>query len=1690
MKKIFITSLLLLLGLWIYAQSSGTQSTTNFSTWSNPATPGGVSPGWTSASVDWYKYTVGFSDYGRIYSDNSTNQRDTLYTADIAIPGDPDSQTKYSWSFSFEWKAADFGNTNSDITPLSLGVGDVGLGFNYADIEVQYFDGLTWTSTVWRDVKDSLAKAEKLTGFSGSLTGTKFIWPNFGDAAAISTINSSVYKTTITLPASIKGKSNFKVRFIYTSSKYTSTITNRDFYIDNLKVNWMGPNPGPGTTGGYPVFEMSKLVSTNYTSIPLTQVSASYSFTPILKNVGWNKQDTTSLTMTLQTQKNADGYITNGYKVLDAAFISLATKSLQINKPSSTTAFTFSPSNKTADTYTIRYTLSGDTSDFYLKGTSYTSPGTPPVTKTATKSLTTSFATSTTVYRKHTTVVGNTFYISDSTKYKNIVGTSFDIINNDHLDNFNVSLSGFNAKCIISLLDKNGNTIYQSPERNINGAVTQQETPRNAANYGKPFLLDKTLSPYYIFVKNTGTNDLQVKTDNNGGTFFYGAYPTSSTTPSIDTIKGDLIVDMYLIANRAPALKAGVTTINLDNIPVGFVYSNKQLLKDDDNEAVQMWLRKNNTGTPSAQSNFPKSVNPINVPSWITITANAADTSFTISGTPTLADAGANSFYVPITDGADTVVLTYNITVNAPASTFATFNEDFISGNFTTNTWQVIKSTTAANNWSAASGMAKVLASDATKAQDETLYSKETYLPTLNGSTTDTVYYLAFDWTNDWTKNCSAASSNLADISISISSDHGATWTEIWQDDNQTLINANKHYSYTSEIPWPYTTGTTYHFGKDLTSLAGKSVMLKVNYKGQNGGIFTIDNVRINLENTPSVSSLAYATYSSIPYMQRSAQTFNMVVKNANLAQNISANYSARLVDGTTNQSVNTLTATVAPVAVNDTVNIALAGTFNTGYTPSATTRTFTIQNFTYLPGSSIIANPITLPVSSSFSVTYDEYAKDDASAESNLDPTTISAESLGSDFDIVANDHLSAVKFYDGINGSNGLTDNVSFDLYKVSGASFVPVTSISAANYTKTTSGFWKTFTFKTPLNVTPGKYVIMVNLVFNTNHASMGIDKPAVDLRVKNLYYYKGFGNVINKVEKNGQAMLRLILGNSKPAFYPALSALTATDRTSYEAIADTFVLNYSDANGDSIWTLPVATASNITGTRIPAWASISSSKTGVVITGKPAITDIGNNYVEIKFTDGRDTVSENFTILVKANPVPEFTSVPEINAKSGAVYSYKATARDIFGDALTLSSEKIPSWLTFTASTGILTGTPAVSNVGTEVVKLKVTDANGKINYQQFSILIVNATNTVTTTTNVAPKFTSASNANATQGVLFSHPLTASDANTGDVVTFSVSSSNKVPSWLSLSGSTLSGTPSAENVGENRVVIVASDGKTSTEQVFNINVQATNALPAFSLPLEATATVGTTYSYEITATDADAQTVTISTTKKPVWLQLVNSSNGKATLMGTPLADNIGANVVIVAVSDGNSKVEKSYTITVSAATKSAIITLSPIATNAIVGVEYTTLITALDSEGNELNFTANQLPSWLSLTNNQNGSVSLTGIPSDKNVGNNTVILSVSNGVAVTEKEYTILVEASKLKSTSAYPVPASNSISISGTEGSTITLFNSNGIPVKTVKGVSDISEIDLSGIDNGIYFVKIVDKNGAVTSQTISVIK
>jgi len=200
--------------------------------------------------------------------------------------------------------------------------------------------------------------------------------------------------------------------------------------------------------------------------------------------------------------------------------------------------------------------------------------------------------------------------------------------------------------------------------------------------------------------------------------------------------------------------------------------------------------------------------------------------------------------------------------------------------------------------------------------------------------------------------------------------------------------------------------------------------------------------------------------------------------------------------------------------------------------------------------------------------------------------------------------------------------------------------------------------------------------------------------------------------------------------------------------------------------------------------------------------------GGNEVPVENTPTRKIYRYSFAITVGAlNEGPQITGTAPTIANVGNRYSFTPTVQDDASPTGTLSvtGSGVPSWASLNASTGELSGTPSIKDIGVyENITLSVTDGEFTNSLEPFTITVDEGHG------NTPPTISGSPSTFAEAGKAYSFTPTAHDAD-DDPLTFSVA--NK-PTWATFSSSTgaLKGSPASsdKNTTFPMITISVDDG----------------------------------------------------------------------------------------------------------------------------------------------------------------------------------------------------------------------------------------------------------------------------------------
>ncbi|MDC0148667.1 Ig-like domain-containing protein, partial [Alphaproteobacteria bacterium] len=320
----------------------------------------------------------------------------------------------------------------------------------------------------------------------------------------------------------------------------------------------------------------------------------------------------------------------------------------------------------------------------------------------------------------------------------------------------------------------------------------------------------------------------------------------------------------------------------------------------------------------------------------------------------------------------------------------------------------------------------------------------------------------------------------------------------------------------------------------------------------------------------------------------------------------------------------------------------------------------------------------------------------------------------------------------------------------------------------------------------------------------------------------------------------------------------------------------------------------------------------------------------------------SVTEDAVITITgSNDAPVVTSTPETSGTQDAAYSYTFAFSGVdSGGSHTLAATTRPNWLSFNDETGVLSGTPSDGDVGDHAVVLTVTDADGVVVTQSFSVAVANVVPFIDTVAITGA--TNAANNLLNEGDVVSVTVTMNEATDVDVsngspfITLTIGGTTKQAAYASGTGTTslvftytieagltdadgisigqdaitLNGATLRDGSGADATLTHASVAANSSYGVDTTAPSISDVITSFGESLNATEDNSDATATITTIGVEDGQTVTLTTGGRDYTGTVSNNS----TVITFPAADlqalSEGANSYAVNVSDaaGNAAVE--------------------------------------------------------------------------------------------------------------------------------------------------------------------------------------
>ncbi|AFZ10677.1 RHS repeat-associated core domain protein (plasmid) [Oscillatoria nigro-viridis PCC 7112] len=368
-----------------------------------------------------------------------------------------------------------------------------------------------------------------------------------------------------------------------------------------------------------------------------------------------------------------------------------------------------------------------------------------------------------------------------------------------------------------------------------------------------------------------------------------------------------------------------------------------------------------------------------------------------------------------------------------------------------------------------------------------------------------------------------------------------------------------------------------------------------------------------------------------------------------------------------------------------------------------------------------------------------------------------------------------------------------------------------------------------------------------------------------------------------------------------------------------------LTGSDADGDRLlWSLDKAPSGMVVDAQSGA------------LRWQPNAEQVGEHTVSVRTIDGNGGYAvQEFSLTVRGiNTPPAVVSTPPSKAAVNQVYAYTVVATDTENDPLTFSLNKYPVGMAID-SNGKIQWTPNANQIGQHSVEVAVTDKQGAIATQTFTVTAG------TTAINLPPAITSTPVFTASPERPYTYQVQATDAD-GTISQYQLLQS---PPGMTINSATGAITWNNPTAGNHQIVVGALDNSgTGAAQGFELIARANSPAVVPTIPIQSVSP-GSSYRLDLKATDANGDLLTFALIQSPPGMTVDEFGR----ISWKPTAANIGNHPVEVKVTDTfGESVTVSYNLSVVADTVAPKVSL--IASNNTVDVgDYVTFtVNAVDN----------------------------------------------------------------------------------------------------------------------------------------------
>ncbi|MBC8501058.1 MAG: PGF-pre-PGF domain-containing protein [Nanoarchaeota archaeon] len=381
------------------------------------------------------------------------------------------------------------------------------------------------------------------------------------------------------------------------------------------------------------------------------------------------------------------------------------------------------------------------------------------------------------------------------------------------------------------------------------------------------------------------------------------------------------------------------------------------------------------------------------------------------------------------------------------------------------------------------------------------------------------------------------------------------------------------------------------------------------------------------------------------------------------------------------------------------------------------------------------------------------------------------------------------------------------------------------------------------------------------------------------------------------------------------------------------------------------------------------------------------------------------------LNNVNRKPVLNPIGTLSSIENTTFIKQVSATDADGDSLTYSNS--PTTLFTISSSGLINFTPNSTHalVGNYSTNITVSDGNGGTDTEEIMVFIKN-TNNAPTIDSYYPSSTSIT-INESQSQYFNITTSDSDGTTPNKRWY------KDGALVSQTDNYNFTTDYTSGGTHTTILAVVDDGLANDTQTWTVTVSNVNRAPAITSISTQQAVEDQGFSYTVSVTDADSDTVVYSTNSSLFTIGVLTG-----VISFVPTQSNVGTHPIKVFVADGTVRVNTTFTLNISNVNDAPVLS-SVGSLTAIESQTFTKQVSATDDDSDSLTYSDD-----IGLFDISSSGV-ISFIPTFQDSGTYPVRITVSDGNGGTDfEDITVTVlETNQAPSITAYS-PSSSSVSM------------------------------------------------------------